>query len=90
MACPPCACAQAVLQQLAEEMFPEGQGKPNAKAKLAPAPPLRRVVRVAVVVSAKEAIDELWKARGYQTARCTLSAAAVPTLWELSAAGLCV
>ena len=71
---------------MADHMFPEGAGKPKVVAKVGSAAELNNEL----VVSAKEAIDELWKARGYQTARCTLSAAAVPTLWELSAAGLCV
>ena len=51
----------ASLQQMADGMFPEGAGKPKAVAKAGAAAELTNEL----VVNAKEAIDALWKARGY-------------------------
>ena len=59
MACPPCTHLQAVLQQLAEDMFPEGQGKPNAKAKLASKVPMIN----GLFVNTKDAIKAVLKRR---------------------------
>ena len=58
-------CAQAVLLQLLQEMFPEGQGKPNAKAKLKGVVPKIN----ALFVNAKEAVSKFFKARGYDPKR---------------------
>ena len=49
------------LLERAEGMFPEGGGKPKAVAKAGAAARLTN----GLVVNAKDAIDELWKARGY-------------------------
>ena len=54
-------CLQAVLLQLLREMFPEGQGKPNAKAKLATVVPKINEL----FVNAKAAVDKFFKERGY-------------------------
>lgn len=51
----------ASLQQTAGSIFPEGASKPKAIAKTGTAAQLTNEL----VVNAKEAIDDLWKARGY-------------------------
>ena len=53
------------MQQLAQDMFPEGQGKPNAKAKLDTAAAKTN----ALFVNAKEAISNFFEARGYHPRR---------------------
>jgi hypothetical protein len=54
-----------VLLRLLQEMFPEGQGKPNAKAKLGSLAPKVN----ALFVNAKEAVGKFFKARGYDPKR---------------------
>ena len=51
----------ANLQQMADSMFQEGAGKTKAVAKAGAG---ARLINE-LVVNAKEAIDALWKARGY-------------------------
>ena len=46
-------------------MFPEGQGKPNAKAKLAAVVPMINEL----FVNAKSAVSKFFKARGYDPKR---------------------
>ena len=58
-----CLPPQAVLQQLAEDMFPEGKGKPNASAKLSKDYSKTN----GLVLNASTAIFEFFKARGYET-----------------------
>ena len=65
MLCPPCALLQATLLKLAQEIFPEGQGKPNGKAKLTAAVELTN----GLMVDTKKAVSELFKARGYDPRR---------------------
>ena len=57
--------AGAVLLRLLEDMFPEGQGKPNAKAKLAVVVPMINEL----FVNAKAAVFAFFKARGYEKTR---------------------
>ena len=56
---------QAVLLRLLEDMFPEGQGKPNAKAKLAAVVPMINEL----FVNAKAAVSKFFKAREYNPKR---------------------
>ena len=63
--CPPCALSQPVLLKLAQEIFPEGQGRPNGKAKLAVVFKLTN----GLVLDAKAAVSELFRARGYDPRR---------------------
>ena len=51
----------ASLKQMADSTFPEDAGKPKAVGKIGDA----AVLINELVVNAKDAIDELWKARGY-------------------------
>ena len=55
----------AALLVRAESKFPEGHGKPQAAAKVGNAADLTNQL----VANAKEAIDALWKARGYHKMR---------------------
>jgi hypothetical protein len=55
----------AALQQVADSMFPEGTGKPKAKAKLKGVVPMVN----ALFVNAKEAVGKFFKARGYDSKR---------------------
>ena len=50
---------------LAQEIFPEGQGRPNGRAKLAAVATLTN----GLVVGAKAAVAELFKGRGYDPRR---------------------
>ena len=50
-----------MLLELAESMFPEGQGAPKLKAKVGFVTEMTN----SLAVNAKKAIGELWKARGY-------------------------
>lgn len=51
----------SILQQMADSMFPEGTGRPKAVAKAGSPAQLTN----GLIVDAKEAVDALWKARGY-------------------------
>lgn len=51
----------ALLLQMADAMFPEGQGAPRAMAKVDAAAEKSNEL----LVNAKEAVDELWRQRGY-------------------------
>ena len=53
--------SEAVLLQTANEMFPEGQGKPRTVTKDGGAAPLIN----ALLINAKAAVASMWKARGY-------------------------
>ena len=50
----------ALLLQMADAMFPEGQGAPRAMAKVDAAAEKSNEL----LVNAKEAVDELWRQRG--------------------------
>ena len=50
----------ALLLQMADAMFPEGQGAPRAMAKVDAAAEESNEL----LVNAKEAVDELWRQRG--------------------------
>ena len=54
--------SEAVLLQAANEMFPEGQGRPRAVTKDGgAAPPLI----ITLLINAKAAVASMWQARGY-------------------------
>ena len=56
---------QAVLQQLAQDIFPEGQGKLNSAAKLKAVAGKTN----ALFINAKKAIGNFFMARGYEPRR---------------------
>lgn len=58
-------CLQAFLLQLLQDMFPEGQGKPNSKAKLSAVVPMVNVL----FVNAKAAVSTFFTARKYDPKR---------------------
>ena len=62
----------AALLLLADMMFPEGHGRPRARPNNHPLAPLIN----ALLVNRKDAIDELWKQRGYAQSQLRTSSRA--------------
>ena len=58
----------AFLLQLADSMFPEGAGRPKAVAKMGS--PAKLINELILDLDAKDAVDALWRARGYLQMTC--------------------